>query len=333
MERGFLWQFRMRCGFLGKYNSKMDNKLDRYIDFIGESFHGKAFQLKEITEGLSYDIKVRCRCDGIDYIIKIIEGQNENMVINPRRILWYQALSAVHSENRNILAPAWYGVCNQHIVTRTEWIHGIQLNDLFDKNPELMIPYGEKVGKLLKQLHTSQTIRDSLSRNQVSIARTLASVRQMKEEIIKNGIRFQEMDQAIGYLEENESLLSDSRLGILHNDVRPQNLIAEGDSIYLFDFDSGRISDCYGDFTYLSALSEEKYRPFSKALIHSYFDSDIPDDFWKVNLFFCITKLMDYAIYKYQTKGTGVVRQAENMISQFDHYMRAAPVWWDSDKA
>lgn len=307
----------------------LEQDMLRYRPFIEECFGGKRYTLEEVPGGRSFDIKAKAHCDGKDYMVKVIEGRLDREERNKNRIAWYQALWRIRHENPCVLGPLFYGMAAGRVVTITEWIEGEQLNEAFDKRPDSMVLFGKKAGRLLYELHHQEFVRRAAKSGGVSIAeKTARAVSELEQEIGRCGIDFRGMDRAMDYLKSNRAILSEERAGIVHNDIRPENFISAGGKLYIYDFDSGTIQDCFADFTYLSAISQEKYRPFSYAAIMSYYDLDIPEEFWKVNLYFSIIKLLDYAIYKYHKSGKRIVNQADNFVQLFHNYENPVPDWW-----
>lgn len=307
----------------------MMTNISGYEGVFDEIFQGKDYRLSEIPGGVSFDIKVKATCEGKDYILKVIEGNAPDPSEPEKRLLWYQALYQIHQSNSSVLSPFWFGVRNGHVVTATDWVMGRQLNEVFDTRPEVMVEMGKKAGKIVRNIHQQEFVKNTLKNRGVTIApKITALAERLVGEIQSKGITFAEIDKAIDYLNANLSHVSEQRAGIVHNDLRPENFILTDEDLYLFDFDSGTISDCYADFTYLSVMSEKKYRAFSYGVISAYFDNEIPEEFWRVNLVFSIMKLLDYAIYKFNKKGTAVVQQAASFMETFAHYTTAVPTWW-----
>ena len=303
-------------------------QIEKYVPFIDQCLGKGSYTMEDIRGGSSYDIKKKLTCGDAAYIVKVVEGALEKTEPDRDRLLWYQALCRIHRQNPGILGPTWYSSVNNHAVTITEWVDGAQLNDLFDRHPDLMPVYGREVGKLLYQLHHVDFVKAAVEERNVSVrAKVFDTVSRLKATIKENGIHFDGMDAAIAFLDENADAISDDRVGMVQNDVRPENVILKDETLYLFDFDSGTIGDVYSDFTYLTAMSHHKYRPFSAAVIESYFDGDVPEVFWKVNACFCIIKLLEYAIYRYEKSGRMIAVQAENYMNLFDNYTNPIPRW------
>lgn len=307
----------------------MNTNLSDYFEVIDRFFLGKDYYLSDIPGGVSFDIKVKASCEDKDYIIKVIEGKVSASGNLENRVLWYQTLAKIRQNHNYLLVPIWCKIYNGHIVTVTDWIYGEQLDSVFKANPELMVSIGKRIGKYIREIHNQEFVKNTLKDKGVTINPAIISLTETRiNEVCSNGITFASIDKAIDYLKNNLDQISEERAAIVHNDLRPENFILKDTDILLFDFDSGMITDCYGDFTYLTVMSESYYRPFSYALIMSYFNDNIPDDFWKVNLFYSILKLLDYAITKYKLKGTMVIQQAKNFIETFDDYRSVEPTWW-----
>ena len=303
--------------------------ISAYIPFIEQCFEGRACTLEDVPGGRSYDIKAKVNCGGKDYIVKVIEGNSGREEYNPDRVAWYQVLSRIHSEEPGILGPLRYGVVNNHVVTLTEWIRGTQLNDLFVSSPELRILLGRRVGAMLHKLHHQEFVDRLIREKNVRIVpKVMERISRLEDEIRSCGICFRGMDRALDYLHENSGLVSEERACVVHDDVRPENFIFSDGNVYMFDFDSGTISDSFADFTYLTTVSGFGDRKFSYAVISSCFEEGIPEGFWEANLYFSIIKLLDYAVYKYHKSGEMIGGQADNYIRIFDDYTNPVPDWW-----
>lgn len=308
----------------------MDFDLTKYLPFIDKCFSPKKYALSEVAGGLSDDVKLKADTDGGSYIVKIVEGKRKKTPENQKRLVWYEALCRANEEDKRIVCPKWFGFVENHVVTVTEWVQGISLEEYLYKNPSEQIKYGKEFGRLLYKIHNFGFVKKGVANSGERFApKAVKRVDDLLERVERLNITFSGIEKVTEYLRENKDVISEDRTGILHDDIRLENVIINGGDIYLFDFDSGTIGDCYGDFAYLTALADKDFKVFAYAVIMAYFDGKVPDGFWKVNLYFCMIKLLEYAVFKFNKSGKMIVQQANSCRQIFCDYERAVPDWWD----
>lgn len=307
----------------------MSTDITKYLPFIDKCFSPVKYVLAEIEAGLSDDVKFRADLNGQSYIVKIVEGRRE-APYDANRIIWYRALCMANKLDGRIVCPKWFDYIGDHVVTITGWKRGISLEEYLYNNPDKMTEYGIEIGKLLHKIHNFGFIKSEIKKSGEKFApKILKKVDGLLESVGRLNISFAGIEKVTAYLRENGHVVSEDRAGILHNDVRPENFILDDGGIYIFDFDSGTISDCYADFTYLTVLADKTFRVCAYAAIRSYFGGDIPEDFWRANLYFSLIKLLEYAVYKFKKSGKAVVNQAKNFLEVFNNYDDVIPSWWN----
>ncbi len=307
----------------------MDFDLTQYLPFIDKCFSPNEYLLSEVAGGLSDDVKLKAVTDGGSYIVKIVEGKRRKTPENEKRLVWYRALCRANEEDERIVCPKWFDFIDNHVVTVTEWVPGISLEEYLYKNPDEQIKYGKEFGRLLYKIHNFDFVKEGIANSGERFApKTIKRVDDLLDCVERLGITFTGIEKVTEYLRENKDVISEDRMGILHDDIRLENVIINGGNISLFDFDSGTIGDCYGDFAYLTALADKDFKVFAYAVIMAYFDGKVPDGFWKVNLYFCMIKLLEYAVFKFNKCGKMIVKQAESCKKIFRDYEEVIPDWW-----
>ncbi|MCH5161957.1 MAG: aminoglycoside phosphotransferase family protein [Clostridiales bacterium] len=301
----------------------------KYAPFLDRCFNTREYTLCEIEKGLSDDVKFKADVGGESYAVKIVEGKREGAPV-ANRLLWYKALQAASEADGRIASPKWFDGVDGHVVTVTQWIDGVAPTEYLAGNPTLQIEYGKKAGEILRALHGLRFVKSEIKQRGERIAeRVVRKIDGLIECVEERGISFVGSDGVIERLKSGKGVISESRAGMVHNDVRLENFIVSGGDIYLFDFDSGVLGDCYADFAYLTALSDKDFRVFSYAALNSYFGGKIPEEFWEANMYFCMVKLVEYAVYKFNKCGGTVVKQAKSCMEIFGDYKNAVPDWWD----
>ena len=305
--------------------------ITNYKSFIDKCFYPDNYTLEEIEKGLSDDIKFKADADGRSYIVKIVEGKKNTPYKSNRSVL-YQALCRAHAEDARVVCPKWFDYIDNHIVTVTEWIEGASLEEYLYSHPSKQIEYGKQVGKLLFNIHNLGFVKSEIEKSNEKFApKAMEKVDGLLDSVKRLNLSFPGIERVVEFLRNNKDVISEERVGILHSDVRPENILIDGGRLFLIDFDSGTFGDRYAEFTYLTALACKDFRAFAYAVIMSYFDGAPPRDFWKANLYFCMIKLLEYAVYKFNKSGKMVVNQAQSCMKIFKGFDEVIPDWWDEE--
>ena len=303
--------------------------ITNYRSFIDKCFYPKKYTLKEIEAGLSDDVKFKADADGESYIVKIVEGKRK-ATFNANRTVWYEALCSAREEDMRIVGPERFDYIDNRVVTATKWIDGVSLEEYLYGHPDEKIKYGKQAGRLLFNIHNLAFVKSGIEKSNEKFApRITEKVDALLDSAERLKMHFPGIEKAVEFLRNNKDVISEDRVGILHNDIRLENILIKDGRLFIIDFDSGYFGDCYGDFTYLTALADKDFRAFAYAVIMSYFNGEPPQCFWKANLYFCMIKLIEYAVYKFNKSGKMVVNQANSCIKIFNGFNDVIPDWWN----
>ena len=148
------------------------------------------------------------------------------------------------------------------------------------------------------------------------------------EQVEALGLTFPGHEICCAFLRREAEAHKPLRVSFVHNDVRPENFIVSKGQLYLIDFDNGGLGERASDFPYLTTIVRPEHQIFSKELTEIYLQQTDTTTFWENNLFYSALKVVDYAIWKWNTKGRQVYYQAENLMQQYDRLTSLIPRWW-----
>lgn len=296
---------------------------DRLNHIFNSIFNGKEYEASRASGGASVDLKYVISCEGKKYFVKLIRRDES-------RLQYYEGLCRIREAEPQLLVPESCTYTDGYVVIVTRWMEGRTLDGYLLEHRSEMEGCGEKAGRILFQMHNDPFIGESLERLHYSARSSVDKrIREVTDDVSSLGICFDGAEDAVRYLNDNIGIVRDERRALIHNDVRPENFFLSEEGMFLYDFEDGTISDRYQDFSFLTTLSAEELRPFSRGFIRAYFDGNIPDDFWQANLFFSTLKVVEYAVFRMKTKGRQIHQQSENLLTMYDHFRSAVPDWWE----
>ena len=115
---------------------------------------------------------------------------------------------------------------------------------------------------------------------------------------------------AIAYVKDNINSIWNKTPVYMHGDFHPGNLIYMPDgNIGVIDFNRWEVGDPYEEFYKLESFGVEISVPYCIGQIDSYFNDDVPEDFWTAN-----------------------VRRARNSMTNFNDFKNTVPKWY-SDRS
>lgn len=120
----------------------------------------------------------------------------------------------------------------------------------------------------------------------------------------------------------------------LHGDFHPGNLIYMQDgSIGAIDFNRWEVGDPYEEFCKLESFGIEISIPYCIGQIDTYFNDDVPQDFWTANAVYAAQASLFFIKWAEnfgQADIAGMVRRAKATFENFDDFTVSVPNWYSS---
>ncbi|MSC86653.1 hypothetical protein EAI89_22965 [Eubacterium sp. am_0171] len=270
----------------------------------------------EITQGNSSALKYKVSSNGHHWMAKMLEASTE-------RIRWYNSLAEIHG--LGLAIPDMYITPDESkLLLLSPFINGTGLDSLIEfSNPTIISEYGRQAAMLMKRLHHRTLINDNYSED------LKARVDQICNTVMMHRLSFPGLDACIDFVKSYSAFAHPGKLGALHRDVRPENFVVGEKGLSLIDFENGCVGELEADFVYLTTMGETKHRHFAKSLLLNYMDGCVTSEFWGKNLFYSTLQVMEYAVWKWETKQKQISCQAHNLMIQYNSLKSIEPLWWN----
>ncbi|MFQ6420428.1 MULTISPECIES: aminoglycoside phosphotransferase family protein [unclassified Bacillus (in: firmicutes)] len=290
-----------------------------------------AVDIKEISKGFSPDKK---------YII--MSANNEKYLFRTgdikeyeRKKIEFQILNEMVKCNVQAQRPIEIGILEEEGVCYSifSYLEGEDAKRLLSTySPKEQYDIGIEAGKDLAKMHTLEAPKNILPWYE----RAMKKHRKYLEAYKTCGIKIENDDKIIKFIDENEMYVKDRPNRFQHDDFHLENIIVrDGRYVGVVDFNGYDWGDPLHDFVKIALFARDISIPYSIGQIEGYFNERIPEEFWKL-----------YAVYVGMTVFSSVVwtlRAAPHMLEDTlerltivleDHknFELSKPSWFQPDK-
>lgn len=287
--------------------------------------------IKEISKGFSPDKK---------YII--MSANNEKYLFRTgdikeyeRKKIEFQILNEMVKCNVQAQRPIEIGILEEEGVCYSifSYLEGEDAKRLLSTySPKEQYDIGIEAGKDLAKMHTLEAPKNILPWYE----RAMKKHRKYLEAYKTCGIKIENDDKIIKFIDENEMYVKDRPNRFQHDDFHLENIIVrDGRYVGVVDFNGYDWGDPLHDFVKIALFARDISIPYSIGQIEGYFNERIPEEFWKL-----------YAVYVGMTVFSSVVwtlRAAPHMLEDTlerltivleDHknFELSKPSWFQPDK-
>ena len=211
---------------------------------------------------------------------------------------------------------------------KTSYLVGQDLEEVIDSlSHEQQIELGQQAGTALKAIHSQVKIAETLSWEKHYGSKMDRNIKAYKE----CGTRFIGDDILIDKLNELRDLIKARPVSFQHGDYHIGNfLLCEDGNLGILDFDRWDIGDPWEEFNRI-VWTREKSPVFTRSMIMSYFDDQIPDHFF--DLLFLYIGVNALASIPWATKyNDEEIKVMLKLIQRFDedtlHFTQTKPLWF-----
>lgn len=177
--------------------------------------------------------------------------------------------------------PIEFGVCNQNksVYMILIWVEGQDLETVLSDLPENeQYALGRLAGDILKKIHSIPVEEKDIPANTKEDKKILQLSRYES-----SNVRVTNDEIAVKYVKENIHKIWKEKSVYQYGDFYPGNLIyMENGEIGVIDFNRWEVGDPYEEFYKLESFAIELSVPYCIGQIQSYFNDDIPEDFWRI---------------------------------------------------
>lgn len=233
-------------------------------------------EIQEIHDGFSYDIKY-----------KITSYENEKFLLRISKIGSYDIKKQAYknlillSKDIHSSRLVEFGNFNQgkYVYSLFTWIEGELLEKkLSSMSKDIQYKLGYEAGRFLREIHKTPIpihLESWEVKYQNKIDRKIEAYDTCPLKIEQDNIMLK-------YIQEHRNLVKKRPQALLHGDYHVGNMVVDKKfNLGIIDYDRLDYGDPWEEFNriiFCAKLSPD----FASAMIHSYFNHDVPDDFFKL---------------------------------------------------
>jgi aminoglycoside phosphotransferase (APT) family kinase protein len=285
-----------------------------------------------IVKGWSNETKFRVQIPSGEYhLIRISDTRDFN-----QRKEQFHALKQLALTHLNISRPVDFGLASSgdFVYSIFTWVEGDDAELEIPKlSPMKQYEYGRKAGTMLLEIHKNPAPQETPPWE--------PRFRQKVEHFVKlyheMGILLDYGHEVIDYLGGNAQLLNNRPQSLQHGDFHLGNMVlskqadVESRELGLIDFNRLSYGDPWEEFE-RCYFTIQKSVPFMNGQIHSYFDDDVPDSFFKLLTFYtgyCCISSIPFA-KRWGPEEIEKMRVMSNyVIEEFNNYQDYMPRWYE----
>ncbi|WP_264448945.1 aminoglycoside phosphotransferase family protein [Bacillus cereus] len=290
-----------------------------------------AANIEEISKGFSPDKK---------YIITTTEDEKYLLRTGDikefeRKKIEFQILNEMQERNVQVQRPIELSILEEEGLCYSvfSYLEGEDAKKLLPTyTPKEQYEIGIEAGKDLAKMHVYEAAKDLLPWHE----RAMEKHRKYLEAYKTCGIKIENDDRIIKFIDENEMYVKNRPNRFQHDDFHLENIIVrDGKYVGVIDFNGYDWGDPLHDFVKIVLFARDVSIPYSIGQIEGYFNGRIPEEFWKL-----------YAVYVGMTVFSSVVwclRAAPHMLDDMlerltivleDHkdFELSKPIWFQPEK-
>ena len=277
-----------------------------------------------INKGWSSDKKY-CVTDknGTRYLLRV-----SDIAEYDKKQLEFNMMKQVAALDVPMCQPIEFGVCDEGVYSIQSWIDGEDAEEIIPvlSDTEQYV-YGLEAGRILKRIH-------SIPAPATQEDWEVWFNRKMDYKIKKYGecpIKYENGQAFIDYINENRHLLKGRPQTYQHGDYHIGNMMIGRDGkLYIIDFNRNDYGDPWEDIKAIT-WDVEASQMFASGRINGYFDSDVPEEFWRIFALYIscgILSSLPWAIPFGEEQIQVMVNQAKEVLSWYDNMRNPVPTWY-----
>ncbi|TMV43740.1 aminoglycoside phosphotransferase family protein [Paenibacillus mesophilus] len=298
------------------------------VQYIIDELQGSSItHFEELNKGFSTAKKyVLYSKDNVSkYILKVYGIEKAE-----RRKVEFDLLKRHYNNNVSCQRPIKFGINAEHQACYMvlSYFNGVS-GDKFipSRSVEEQYSLGVLAGRELRKIHLITPLKPF-----DWYGKRTEKYQKKMDECKKLGLTFYQQKFIENYIKDNIHLLKDSRVSFQHDDFHPQNMIVnDNGAISIIDFDSYDWGDPFEEFFKLPKFTIYVSKYFAKGQVDGYFNSKIPDTFWrKYNLFVALNQHASQLGSVTSNNLAYVQERTRYIIETHDFRHNNAPDWFNN---
>ena len=244
----------------------------------------------------------------------------------------YEIITKYSQLGISMSMPIEFGTCNEdkNVYMLLSWIEGRDLEEVLPELSEQeQYKLGRQAGIILRKIH-------SIPLDSADVPATTKREKKLMQlaRYEESDVRISGDEIAVAYVKDNINSIWNKTPVYMHGDFHPGNLIYMPDgNIGVIDFNRWEVGDPYEEFYKLESFGVEISVPYCIGQIDSYFNDDVPEDFWTANAVYVAQASLfsiKWAEKFGQDEIDGMVRRARNSMT--NDFKNTVPKWY-SDRS
>jgi len=284
--------------------------------------------VENISKGWSSDIKYLVTTDDDKKLLLRVS----DIKYHDEKKIEYETIKKFSTSGIAMNQPVDFGVCNngQNVYMLLTWVEGADLEEVL---PTLCLSeqyeLGLKAGKILRSIHSIKYDEKDIPK-ETKKEKLLIKL----DKYINSDIKIENDEKVVDYIKNNIDSIWSVNPTFCHCDFHPGNLIyMPNKEIGVIDFNRWEITDPYEEFYKLSSFGVESSIPYCVGQIDSYFDGNIPENFWKalkVYVAWAALYSIAWASKFGEKEMSKMIERATRMINDYDGLTLDIPKWFSS---
>lgn len=224
--------------------------------------------------------------------------------------------------------PIEFGTCNEGVYSIQSWIDGEDAEEIIPTLSDTeQYVYGLEAGRILRKIHSIPAPATQEDWEAWFNRKMDYKIKKYTECPLEyeNGQAF------IDYINENRHLLKNRPQTYQHGDYHIGNMMIGRDGkLYIIDFNRNDYGDPWEDIKAIT-WDVEASQMFASGRINGYFDSDVPEEFWRIFALYIscgILSSLPWAIPFGEEQIQVMVNQAKEVLSWYDNMKNPIPTWY-----
>lgn len=242
----------------------------------------------------------------------------------------YKTMVEVAKLGVNMSLPVDFGICGngEFVYTLLTWIDGSPMDEVISAfSSQEQYSLGLKDGKVLKLLHSIP----APSEQEHWEPRMRKKIALHAERYKACGVKVENDDYALAYIESNLDLLSNRPQAFQHGDYHMGNLVLTPNrDLGVIDFNRWDYGDPWEEFYKMMLFSRELSIPFVQGQIHGYFDGDVPDLFHRLVALYMADVILFSVVWAIpfgSNEVDGMIKRAAMVMSDYNNFRTHLPCW------
>lgn len=284
-------------------------------------------KIEPVNKGWSKDKKYYVEdCNGKKLLLRVSDFDNYD-----NKKLEFERMKEVHKLGITMSVPIDFGICGDGkcVYSLLTWLEGTALDEvIYTLSNEEQYNQGIEAGKMLKKIHSIPAPIGQQDWEQRMVKKINYHVERYKT----CGIKIENDNYALQYINDNLHLLENRPQTYQHGDFHVGNLILGSDStLGVIDFNRWDYGDTFEEFYKMMLFSREVSIPFAIGQMDGYFENKVPDNFFKI-LALYLADVILFSIVWAMPFGTdevnGMIKRAKMILADFDNFKITTPKWF-----